>query len=146
MLTSNRSQSQSRRGGRGRGVSFSAANIDMRDIKSPSPPLRATPPFLSFSRCFFFFYVGVGALGAPLHQWSPSLYKLPASRETPPDLRAPDIWARHGSNNSRLTDAPSRRRKPPSLRSVPSQALWRNRRGKPGTGRRKERSLTLAMS
>lgn len=143
MLTSNQSQSQSSRVGRGRGVNFIAANIDMRHINSPNPPSVLLPlPSLSLS----LFYVGVGALGAPLHQRSPSLYKLPASRETPPDLRAPDIWARDGSNTSRLTDAPSRRREPPSLRSAPSQALWRNRGGTPRTGRRQDRSLNLAMS
>lgn len=82
----------------------------MRRINPPRPPFFFHPPSP--------FYVGVGALGAPLHRWSPRLYKLPASRVTPPDLRAPDIWARDGFYSCRQTHTPNRGRDPSSLRSA----------------------------
>lgn len=96
--------------GGGSGECFSIANIDMRRINPPRPPFFFRPPSP--------FYVGVGALGAPLHRRSPRLYKLPASRVTPPDLRAPDIWARDGFYSCRQTHTPNRGRDPSSLRSA----------------------------
>lgn len=50
---------------------------------SPSPSPSSFTPLPPF-------YVGVGALGAPLLRWSPRLYKRPASRVPQPDLRFPD--------------------------------------------------------
>ncbi len=102
-----------------RRVSFSIVYTDMKRIIPPAPPF--TPPP---SPCALL-YVGVGALGAPLHWWSPSLYKLPACNVTPPDLRTPDIWARDGFSSSRLSQSPTRRKDPSSLRS----ATWARRCG-----------------
>lgn len=109
MLTSD--ESQSAQIGRGERASSSIENTDMRRANPPGPPSAPLLPSLNF-------YVGVGALGAPLHRRSPSLYKLPACRITPPDLRTPDIWARDCSSGSRLTQTPTRRTNPSSLRSA----------------------------
>ncbi len=117
MLTSE--QSQSARVGRGETSEFQHCLHWYETYNPPGPPF--TPPP---SPCTLL-YVGVGALGAPLHWWSPSLYKLPACNVTPPDLRTPDIWARDGFSSSRLSQSPTRRKDPSSLRS----ATWARRCG-----------------
>lgn len=125
-----------------RWVSFSIAYTGMRPI-NPTPPAR--PPFTpSPPPLALFLYVGVGALGAPLHRWSPSLYKLLACNVTPPDLRTPDIWARYGFISSRLTQSPTRRKDPSILRS----ATWARRcggtaGGTPGEAGERRRAAVL---
>lgn len=137
MLTSE--QSQSARVGRGEMSEFQHCLHWYETYKSPPAPLLLHPPS---PRALF--YVGVGALGAPLHWWSPSLYKLPACNVTPPDLRTPDIWARDGFSSSRLTQSPTRRKDPSILRS----ATWARRcggtaGGNPGEAGERRRAAVL---